>query len=123
MEAKIYEGKQTFKGMMNKETMVEEDGDHDDYDGEEGGSEMIGFADNNGRKKTVAAVSGKRGSGAGVGGVSSPPCCQAEKCGADLTDAKRYHRRHKVCEFHSKAPAVIVAGQRQRFCQQCSRPV
>nr|QHU23674.1 IST1 [Fagopyrum tataricum] len=48
-------------------------------------------------------------------------CCQAENCTADLTDAKRYHRRHKVCEFHAKAPVVIVATLQQRFCQQCSR--
>ncbi|ONK74913.1 uncharacterized protein A4U43_C03F11400 [Asparagus officinalis] len=52
-----------------------------------------------------------------AGGVA----CQAEKCPADLTGAKRYHRRHKVCEAHSKAPVVMVAGLRQRFCQQCSR--
>ncbi|KAL9243615.1 hypothetical protein vseg_017481 [Gypsophila vaccaria] len=48
-------------------------------------------------------------------------CCQADNCTADLTDAKRYHRRHKVCEFHAKAPVVIVHGYHQRFCQQCSR--
>ncbi|KAJ3670497.1 hypothetical protein LUZ60_010821 [Juncus effusus] len=47
--------------------------------------------------------------------------CQAERCTADLSEAKRYHRRHKVCEVHSKAPVVIVSGLRQRFCQQCSR--
>nr|CAD1844891.1 unnamed protein product [Ananas comosus var. bracteatus] len=47
--------------------------------------------------------------------------CQAEGCGADLTHAKHYHRRHKVCEFHSKASIVITAGLSQRFCQQCSR--
>ncbi|XP_008796149.2 squamosa promoter-binding-like protein 13 [Phoenix dactylifera] len=47
--------------------------------------------------------------------------CQAEGCGADLTHAKHYHRRHKVCEFHSKASVVIIAGHSQRFCQQCSR--
>jgi len=47
--------------------------------------------------------------------------CQAEGCGADLTHAKHYHRRHKVCEFHSKASIVITAGLPQRFCQQCSR--
>ncbi|KAJ0970530.1 hypothetical protein J5N97_018489 [Dioscorea zingiberensis] len=47
--------------------------------------------------------------------------CQAEGCGADLTHAKHYHRRHKVCEFHSKASIVIAAGLSQRFCQQCSR--
>ncbi|KAJ8534764.1 hypothetical protein K7X08_016492 [Anisodus acutangulus] len=49
------------------------------------------------------------------------PRCQAEGCNADLTHAKHYHRRHKVCEFHSKASTVIAAGLTQRFCQQCSR--
>ncbi|XP_071740270.1 squamosa promoter-binding-like protein 4 [Rutidosis leptorrhynchoides] len=47
--------------------------------------------------------------------------CQVDGCSADLTAAKRYHRRHKVCEVHAKAPAVVVSGLRQRFCQQCSR--
>ncbi|XP_066349057.1 protein LIGULELESS 1-like [Miscanthus floridulus] len=51
-----------------------------------------------------------------------PPRCQAEGCKADLSSAKRYHRRHKVCEHHSKAPGVVTAGGlHQRFCQQCSR--
>ncbi|CAA2972768.1 squamosa promoter-binding 8 [Olea europaea subsp. europaea] len=54
------------------------------------------------------------------GSVNSPRC-QAEGCHADLTHAKHYHRRHKVCEFHSKAATVIAAGLTQRFCQQCSR--
>ncbi|KAJ6729928.1 SQUAMOSA PROMOTER-BINDING-LIKE PROTEIN 8 [Salix viminalis] len=45
----------------------------------------------------------------------------AEGCNADLTHAKHYHRRHKVCEFHSKAATVFAAGLTQRFCQQCSR--
>ncbi|KAL6495372.1 SBP domain [Orobanche gracilis] len=54
------------------------------------------------------------------GSVNSPRC-QAEGCNADLTHAKHYHRRHKVCEFHSKASTVIAAGLTQRFCQQCSR--
>ncbi|KAG9456341.1 hypothetical protein H6P81_000849 [Aristolochia fimbriata] len=49
------------------------------------------------------------------------PRCQAEGCKADLTNAKHYHRRHKVCEFHSKATKVIAGGMEQRFCQQCSR--
>uniref|UniRef100_A0A0E0J261 SBP-type domain-containing protein n=1 Tax=Oryza nivara TaxID=4536 RepID=A0A0E0J261_ORYNI len=26
-----------------------------------------------------------------------------------------------VCEAHAKTPVVVVAGQEQRFCQQCSR--
>ncbi|URD92516.1 transcription, DNA-dependent [Musa troglodytarum] len=50
-----------------------------------------------------------------------PPRCQAEGCRADLSGAKHYHRRHKVCEFHSKAAVVVVGGSQQRFCQQCSR--
>ncbi|KAK4418001.1 Squamosa promoter-binding-like protein 1 [Sesamum alatum] len=47
--------------------------------------------------------------------------CQVEDCGADLSKAKDYHRRHKVCEMHSKATKALVANQMQRFCQQCSR--
>ncbi|GMH30349.1 hypothetical protein Nepgr_032192 [Nepenthes gracilis] len=61
----------------------------------------------------------------GGGGPSSSPssmvCCQADNCTADLSEAKKYHRRHKVCEFHAKAPIVIVASLHQRFCQQCSK--
>ena len=52
---------------------------------------------------------------------SNSPRCQAEGCNADLSHAKHYHRRHKVCEFHSKASTVMAAGLTQRFCQQCSR--
>ncbi|PON57715.1 SBP-box transcription factor [Trema orientale] len=54
-------------------------------------------------------------------GSAHSPRCQAEGCNADLSHAKHYHRRHKVCEFHSKASTVIAAGLTQRFCQQCSR--
>lgn len=54
-------------------------------------------------------------------GSVNVPRCQAEGCDADLTQAKHYHRRHKVCEFHSKSSTVIAAGLTQRFCQQCSR--
>ncbi|KAJ7556855.1 hypothetical protein O6H91_05G101800 [Diphasiastrum complanatum] len=56
--------------------------------------------------------------------VSSPaqvPRCQVEGCKLDLTTAKDYHRRHKVCAMHSKSPRVRVASLEQRFCQQCSR--
>ncbi|CAM6093799.1 unnamed protein product [Calypogeia fissa] len=52
---------------------------------------------------------------------SQVPMCQAEGCKADLSAAKHYHRRHKVCELHSKASNVTAAGHTQRFCQQCSR--
>ncbi|RCV28802.1 hypothetical protein SETIT_5G432500v2 [Setaria italica] len=49
------------------------------------------------------------------------PACSVEGCAADLSKGRDYHRRHKVCEAHSKTPVVTVAGQQQRFCQQCSR--
>ena len=52
---------------------------------------------------------------------SSLPSCQVEGCNEALVGAKDYHRRHKVCESHSKAPRVVVLGLEQRFCQQCSR--
>ncbi|XP_024922505.3 squamosa promoter-binding-like protein 3 [Ziziphus jujuba] len=83
------------------------------------GGDQSSFAVNDQKKKKPATgvAATRRGCGGGGGGVG----CQAERCGADLSDAKRYHRRHKVCEFHFKAPAVIVAGLPQRFCQQCSR--
>ncbi|KAI4384914.1 hypothetical protein MLD38_002998 [Melastoma candidum] len=47
--------------------------------------------------------------------------CQVEECGADLSSAEDYHRRHKVCELHSKTSKALVGGALQRFCQQCSR--
>ncbi|ONK78764.1 uncharacterized protein A4U43_C02F22170 [Asparagus officinalis] len=56
------------------------------------------------------------------GGSSSRlPRCQVEGCGADLSESKDYHRRHKVCEMHSKASSAMVNNVMQRFCQQCSR--
>ena len=69
------------------------------------------------------AAAGRRGRGAagGAAGSSAPPRCQVEGCNVDLTGAKTYHCRHKVCAMHSKAPLVVVNGIEQRFCQQCSR--
>ncbi|XP_072974075.1 squamosa promoter-binding-like protein 17 [Typha angustifolia] len=64
--------------------------------------------------------SGKKGKGVVQGG-QQPPRCQVEGCKVDLTGAKAYYCRHKVCGMHSKAPKVIVGGLEQRFCQQCSR--
>ncbi|KAL5075942.1 hypothetical protein RYX36_014926 [Vicia faba] len=48
-------------------------------------------------------------------------CCQVEGCGLDLSSSKDYHRKHRVCESHSKSPKVVIAGMERRFCQQCSR--
>lgn len=53
--------------------------------------------------------------------AAAMPRCQVEGCHVALVEAKEYHRRHKVCEMHAKAPRVVVLGLDQRFCQQCSR--
>ncbi|MBA0583229.1 hypothetical protein Gorai_014094 [Gossypium raimondii] len=55
------------------------------------------------------------------GGSGNRAVCQVDDCRADLSDAKDYHRRHKVCEMHSKASKTLVGNVMQRFCQQCSR--
>ncbi|KAJ0744782.1 putative transcription factor SBP family [Helianthus annuus] len=47
--------------------------------------------------------------------------CQVEGCDLDLSSAKDYHRRHRICVDHTKSPKVVVAGMERRFCQQCSR--
>ncbi|KAI4388532.1 hypothetical protein MLD38_000852 [Melastoma candidum] len=49
------------------------------------------------------------------------PMCQVNDCRENLSIVKDYHRRHKVCEAHSKAANALVGKQMQRFCQQCSR--
>uniref|UniRef100_A0ACD5ZSH6 Uncharacterized protein n=1 Tax=Avena sativa TaxID=4498 RepID=A0ACD5ZSH6_AVESA len=64
---------------------------------------------------------GDGGAGSANGGAGTYPMCQVDDCRADLTGAKDYHRRHKVCEAHSKTTKAVVANQMQRFCQQCSR--
>ncbi|KAK4770234.1 hypothetical protein SAY87_030766 [Trapa incisa] len=56
-----------------------------------------------------------------VRGSGSRAVCQLKDCGADLSNAKDYHRRHEVCERHSKASGAIVGNIMQRFCQQCSQ--
>ncbi|KAH1147880.1 hypothetical protein GYH30_042833 [Glycine max] len=53
--------------------------------------------------------------------TSSRAVCQVEDCRADLSNVKDYHRRHKVCDMHSKATQALVGNVMQRFCQQCSR--
>lgn len=116
MESSKAQGKRSFKYKMEEDEDQEEEEEED----EDSGS-GLGFGEDNETKKramTTTSSSSKRGSSAGG---STRPCCQADNCNADLTDAKHYHRRHKVCEFHAKAPVVLVAGHQQRFCQQCSR--
>jgi len=70
------------------------------------------------------AAEGRRKEKAGAAtAAAGAPRCQVEGCHAELAGAKDYHRRHKVCAAHSKAPRVVVLGAEQRFCQQCSRSV
>ncbi|CAH8320761.1 unnamed protein product [Eruca vesicaria subsp. sativa] len=76
-----------------------------------------GFDLNGEREGSSAAKKTKFGGG----GVSNRSVCQVENCEADLSKVKDYHRRHKVCEMHSKATSAVVGGIMQRFCQQCSR--
>ncbi|OIW18024.1 hypothetical protein TanjilG_07608 [Lupinus angustifolius] len=49
------------------------------------------------------------------------PHCQVEGCGLDLSSAKDYHCKHRVCDNHSKSSKVVIDGKERRFCQQCSR--
>ncbi|GLT29422.1 hypothetical protein SLA2020_042930 [Shorea laevis] len=115
MDARGLARKSASKEKMNKGFIAEDDIDNDMMEEEEEDfPSSEGFADDDKKKK----MNVKKGSG---GGGVVPPYCQVDGCRAILTDAKRYYRRHKVCEVHAKAPVVIVAGLRQRFCQQCSR--
>lgn len=54
-------------------------------------------------------------------GAQTTVFCAVDGCTSDLNRCRDYHRRHRVCERHSKTPVVLVAGKEQRFCQQCSR--
>ncbi|XP_010257430.1 PREDICTED: squamosa promoter-binding-like protein 17 [Nelumbo nucifera] len=80
-----------------------------------GGSSSVSVSEGS----ASAPAPAKKGRGVVQGG--EPPRCQVEGCKVDLSGAKAYYSRHKVCGMHSKSPKVIVAGLEQRFCQQCSR--
>jgi hypothetical protein len=54
---------------------------------------------------------------------SSAPYCQVDGCHADLRNGRDYHKRHKVCEVHTKSTLVRIKNIEHRFCQQCSRSV
>ncbi|KAI4365142.1 hypothetical protein MLD38_021157 [Melastoma candidum] len=88
----------------------EEEDEEEDYDDE---------ADK--RMRMTPSPAGKKRSAAGASSGRGSASCQAENCSANMSEEKRYHRRHKVCEYHAKATIVVVAGIQQRFCQQCSR--
>ncbi|CAD6231743.1 unnamed protein product [Miscanthus lutarioriparius] len=52
---------------------------------------------------------------------STTPSCQVDGCHADLSGARDYHKRHKVCEAHTRTTVVCIKNVEHRFCQQCSR--
>ncbi|XP_010536613.1 PREDICTED: squamosa promoter-binding-like protein 13A [Tarenaya hassleriana] len=56
-----------------------------------------------------------------IGDGTRTPFCVVDGCDSNLSNCREYHRRHKVCEVHSKTPAVTINGRKLRFCQQCSR--
>nr|AGP03036.1 SQUAMOSA promoter binding protein-like protein 13 [Arabis alpina] len=67
-----------------------------------------------------ASSSSKRTRGNGLGN-NQMPICLVDGCDSDFSNCREYHKRHKVCEVHSKTPVVTINGHKQRFCQQCSR--
>nr|AVV48335.1 squamosa promoter binding-like protein [Litchi chinensis] len=71
------------------------------------------------KMESSAPGSSKRARGASNG--TQTASCLVDGCNSDLSNCRDYHRRHKVCELHSKTPEVTISGQKQRFCQQCSR--
>ncbi|GAU19508.1 hypothetical protein TSUD_77520 [Trifolium subterraneum] len=44
--------------------------------------------------------------------------CLVDGCQADLSNCRDYHRRHKVCELHSKTAQVTIGGHKQRFIKE-----
>lgn len=45
--------------------------------------------------------------------------CQTPHCGADISNAKAYCRRYRVCVECISASSMVVNGIEQRYCQQC----
>ena len=132
MEPSKAQGKRSFKYKMEEEAEEAEEEEEEEEDDDVSGP--LGFSSGGDeymmrrkRPSTSTATSANtgssrvRGSGSGAGGPTVRPLCQADSCNADLSEAKHYHRRHKICEFHAKAAVVLVGGLQQRFCQQCSR--
>nr|AFK36644.1 unknown [Lotus japonicus] len=99
----------------------EEDECEEEQEDEEEEEEAVLYGEDGIRKKRVVVTDLYSKRGFKAGGSAVPPSCQVEGCYADLSGAKAYHRRHKVCEHHAKAPSVLLSEQQQRFCQQCSR--
>ncbi|XP_010270607.1 PREDICTED: squamosa promoter-binding-like protein 14 [Nelumbo nucifera] len=103
-------GEETLKSLVVNKGSVDEDGENLTL--KLGGS--LYSVDESAARPNKRVRSGSPGTG-------SYPMCQVDDCKGDLSNAKDYHRRHKVCELHSKTTKALVGKQMQRFCQQCSR--
>ncbi|KAJ7957225.1 Squamosa promoter binding-like protein [Quillaja saponaria] len=85
------------------------------------GNESVQKWKESGVSKMASSPSGSSKRARAVNNGNQTVSCLVDGCNSDLTNCRDYHRRHKVCELHSKTPQVTIAGQKQRFCQQCSR--
>mmetsp|Transcript_11598 Transcript_11598/g.24886 ORF Transcript_11598/g.24886 Transcript_11598/m.24886 type:complete len:375 (+) Transcript_11598:341-1465(+) len=61
----------------------------------------------------TAAVRGSRG--------TRRPTCRVPTCCMDLSSARPYCQKYRICEEHQKALFVEIDGKEMRFCQQCGR--
>ncbi|KAG4119907.1 hypothetical protein ERO13_D11G108100v2 [Gossypium hirsutum] len=121
LNLKAQKGKREL-GKKRRVTVVEDDSLNEETGSltlKLGGQGDHGYPISQGEMKNWEGTSGKKTKL--NGGSGNRAVCQVEDCGADLTNAKDYHRRHKVCEMHSKASKALVGNVMQRFCQQCSR--
>ncbi|XP_027338408.1 squamosa promoter-binding-like protein 13A [Abrus precatorius] len=74
-----------------------------------------------GISKVASSPSGSSKRARAINNATMTVSCLVDGCNSDLSNCRDYHRRHKVCELHSKTPEVTIGGLKQRFCQQCSR--
>ncbi|RAL42014.1 unnamed protein product [Cuscuta campestris] len=98
--------------------------EEDTFEGETGNNLTLrlGEGGSPGGERELQILDGTVGKNTRLSGsTSSRAVCQVNDCVADLSKAKDYHRRHKVCEIHSKSTKALVGNIMQRFCQQCSR--
>ncbi|XP_050257612.1 squamosa promoter-binding-like protein 13A [Quercus robur] len=85
------------------------------------GNESVNKWKEPGVSKMASPPSGSSKRARAANNGTQPVSCLVDGCTSDLSICRDYHRRHKVCELHSKTPQVTICGQKQRFCQQCSR--
>ncbi|XP_031498780.1 squamosa promoter-binding-like protein 1 [Nymphaea colorata] len=118
------EGSDEGKGEVEKRRRFQEEGQEVEGGGFLAlklGEQVYPVGEANGVDGRNCKRSKVQGGGTGTSSSAGRPACQVEGCRVDLSSAKDYHRRHKVCEVHAKASMVRVGGIVQRFCQQCSR--